>query len=285
MSENECPTCGENFGSSRGMKVHHSKVHNERVDESDYTEDCPSCEKSFKTQRGLENHHAKVHNENIGGTEVCCENCGNTVRKKPSNIKNSKNNFCSRKCKSEYERVDRISKECYNCGEKFSTPPWEDADYCSQSCFGGTKWLNCEYCKKEYEVIESANSTFCSKKCQHNWQKENWTGENGPNWKGGWERYYGAGWQEFRRAQRERYNHTCQACGKKCEQKHHDAHHIKPIREFYNITDAHFGKNVTLLCKECHRKVETKMDRDTQFKILEGQPDSWDRVQEVMQDV
>lgn len=287
MSGVECPSCDDIFDTSRGMKIHHQMVHNKRADESEYTENCPSCEKYFKTERGLEQHHAKVHNKKIGGTKVDCDNCGDTVRRKPSSIKRYKNFFCSTGCKSEYEKSERLEKECDNCESEFTTPPWEDAIYCSENCARGTKSLNCKYCEDDYEVGRAADSTFCSKECQHNWQRENWTGEDGPNWSGGWKKYYGAGWQEFRRKTRKRYNHTCQCCGKSCKEKHHDVHHIEPVREFDNVEDAHFDDNVTLLCQKCHRIVETKMDRDTQFELLrcDGEPDSWERVQELMQDV
>lgn len=230
--------------------------------------ECPTCGKEYKSRRGVEQHHSKTHNERIGGTKVDCENCGDTVRRKPSRIENCKNIFCSTECKSDYERVDRLKKICEKCGDGFTTPPWEDAIHCSNDCAKGTKIIDCEYCGDEYEVFRSAESSFCSKGCQHEWQKENWTGENGPNWKGGWEKYYGAGWQEFRREIREYYNHTCQECGEECQHKHHDVHHIKPIREFDAVENAHFKQNVVLLCESCHKRIEV-LTTDEQRQLFD----------------
>jgi len=43
MAEYECPTCEESFDSRRGLGVHHSAVHNERLP----NRECAECEGEF----------------------------------------------------------------------------------------------------------------------------------------------------------------------------------------------------------------------------------------------
>jgi len=325
---NKCPTCGELFDSERGLKVHHSRSHGERIDENEYTEKCPTCGDLFKTHRGLAVHHSTVHNSSIAGVEVNCEHCLETVKRKPYQIQENKNVFCSRECKAEYEKVDRINKTCKSCGEKFKTPVYEDCEYCSRSCFGGTENKMCELCGSEYRSRKSkSDSRFCSKDCLATWQSRNMSGQNSPlstlkevdckvcgenilrpkwqremnesflcseecrgrmmselHYKGGYSRDEGKGWRRLKLNTRDRFNHTCQACGECCGERHHDVHHIKPIREFQNATDANFESNVTLLCRSCHKKVETLIDIEKQFKLLQNDKDkeSWKKVNEIL---
>ena len=59
-------------------------------------------------------------------------------------------------CTDAVEYPDRVEVNCENCGETETVPPSEEDRY-----------------------------RFCSQKCQGEWQTENWTGEDAPNWQGG----------------------------------------------------------------------------------------------------
>lgn len=47
--------------------------------------------------------------------------------------------------------------------------------------------INCIQCSKPFEVVKARLSTakFCSYTCRGNWRKENFTGQNNPNYRGG----------------------------------------------------------------------------------------------------
>lgn len=63
------------------------------------------------------------------------------------------------------------------------------------------------------------------------------------------------------RVDEEEYKHPCSSCEESFKSEnglyqHHDVHHIKPIREFDTVEDAHFKQNVVLLCESCHKRIE-----------------------------
>lgn len=68
------------------------------------------------------------------------------------------------------------------------------------------------------------------------------------------EHSYGVGWTEARRETLERDNYTCQVCGVENESNH--VHHIKPRREFDDVSDSNTLDNLITLCNSCHRRCE-----------------------------
>lgn len=87
-------------------------------------------------------------------------------------------------------------------------------------------------------------------------------GEDNPNWKGGYEPYYGPGWPRKRRAARDRDDYQCQSCGMP-ESEHvevHGAqlsvHHIQPRRKFDDPSEANELANLVTLCMSCHKRWE-----------------------------
>jgi len=84
--------------------------------------------------------------------------------------------------------------------------------------------------------------------------------EKNPNWKGGYEGYYGPNWLKKRREAREREDHTCRLCGKNVVElsREPSIHHLVPFRNFgiEKYREANKLKNLISLCRSCHKKVE-----------------------------
>lgn len=79
--------------------------------------------------------------------------------------------------------------------------------------------------------------------------------------------YSGERWREARKATLARDDGRCQSCGT-TDSLH--AHHIKPVREFENESDAHYVENLVMLCKACHRKWEGKSERPKLARAEDG---------------
>jgi len=59
----DCPTCGRSFDTERGMRIHHSKSHDESLSQRRDVFRCRCCEADLPTKRGLTSHLAQVHPE------------------------------------------------------------------------------------------------------------------------------------------------------------------------------------------------------------------------------
>jgi hypothetical protein len=89
-------------------------------------------------------------------------------------------------------------------------------------------------------------------------------GKNHPNWKGGYEPYYGPNWYEQRRRALERDDYSCQACGVTKQElgQNPDVHHITPFREFVDddgnadYEAANDLDNLMAVCRSCHAEIE-----------------------------
>ena len=172
---------------------------------------------------------------------VNCDWCGKPTRKCASDMSKTEHHFCSRKCfahwLSRFNRGEshpsfsKTKRICGHCGKEFLVPPhvikhgW--GRFCSQKCHyeHGHVWLVCCHCGKEYSAtknqINRYGSRFCSRACKGAWLSEHppdhlppiMLGVNHPNWRGGYEPYYGPNWHEQRRKARKR-DKVCQHCGK-----------------------------------------------------------------------
>jgi len=104
-------------------------------------------------------------------------------------------------------------------------------------------------CMQPGSAITTRHSSYAE------WLSQNRCGEMHPNWRGGWEPYYGSDWPRQRKACRERDAHTCRVCGATAEQvgsENIDVHHRIPFRTSH---DNSLGNLVTL-CDTCHHAVE-----------------------------
>jgi len=135
----------------------------------------------------------------------------------------------------------------------------EGRAFCSRACFVAYNRveLPCEQCGALYVVQRHRMhaARFCKHSCYAEWLSQNRCGEMHPNWRGGWEPYYGSDWPRQRKACRERDAHTCRVCGATAEQvgsENIDVHHRIPFRTSH---DNSLGNLVTL-CDTCHHAVE-----------------------------
>jgi len=223
--------------------------------------------------------------------EVDCDNCGETIERKPSEAEDG-NNFCDRDCYHEWRRTDwdtpdsKISIECEWCGDDFEVYPYrkDSARFCSRECSddsmqaqtgedaphwqGGKpehECLNCGETFKRY-TGEGRDCEYCSKSCYREASKELFAGENNPAWRGGWGWNYGPNWDEQRPKVLERDNHECQRCGKGADdmRRSPDVHHRKRLGWFREEYDApewyqkgNALDNLVTLCPRCHGKIES----------------------------
>jgi 5-methylcytosine-specific restriction endonuclease McrA len=74
--------------------------------------------------------------------------------------------------------------------------------------------------------------------------------------------YYGSAWDEKRKQVLKRDNYECQNCGvdedthKKRRGFSLHVHHIVPLREFDDVTEANRLENLVSVCASCHNEVE-----------------------------
>lgn len=238
----QCPTCGKELTNERGMRQHHTKVHDEPLP----NRTCNGC--------GVEFYDPKARLE-------YCENCNPNAGERNGNWKGAKETGVCEACGGsfEYYPSDKQGVYCPECvtdADEFLGTPYYDVHDIE------TLEKECEFCGEEMSVLKSqaayGRGRFSSRECLSEWMSENRKGKNAPAWKGGRTKYRGK-WMQARREARDRDEHTCQVCGTTASElgREPDTHHIKPIKEFADPLDAHFPKNLVCLCPECHRHVET----------------------------
>lgn len=248
-----CPTCNDSFETRRGLGVHHSSVHNERLPNraceccgsefyADYqkkycSDDCRSESVSFE---GSSNPNYRG-----GKTETECELCDTAFEYYPSDKQGLYCEDCVEK--ADWRDLPAIDGE--------NNPHWN----------GGTRAVDCEICGDSVERYPSeiGDVTLCGQECRAVWLSEEFTGEGHPNWRGGGNEAYGKGWAAVREAALKRDDYACVNCGATKDelQRNPDVHHIVPVRTFvesdeHEKTDAHRVENVASLCLPCHRKAE-----------------------------
>lgn len=86
------------------------------------------------------------------------------------------------------------------------------------------------------------------------------SGELSPNWKGGYQPYYGPNWKKQRGLAIEKAKGTCQKCGAlwSHDNRRCHVHHVIPFREFglKRYEEANDLQNLIVLCTRCHRGAE-----------------------------
>ncbi len=197
-----------------------------------------------------------------------CETCHNTYERWPYEIEGSR--FCSRSCQSKTTRNQiqtGYKRVCWYCGKDFYAPKCYDRNkartqervFCSHSCYKSYNRveLPCEQCGNTFVVQRHRKdiARFCKHACYAVWLSFHNAGENHPNWKGGWEPYYGSDWPRQRQACRERDNYTCRICQRTREQvssENLDVHH----HNAYRVSKDNSLGNLITLCDKCHHDVE-----------------------------
>lgn len=163
----ECPTCGGEYKTERGMKIHHTKIHGEPIDPPEF--ECPTCGKMLDTHTGMKTHHYHAHGESIAGEPVECSFCGETIRRRKNVAEKQEDFFCDDDCMGRYH-TENIGGE--------NNPNYR----------GGPIPFNCSWCGEsrtrkpsEYNAYEE---NFCDSSCYGKWRSANLVGENHPNWGG-----------------------------------------------------------------------------------------------------
>lgn len=128
---------------------------------------------------------------------------------------------------------------------------------------GGRVTKACVVCGDGYEVARcevGSRSTCGDGECWSELMSEKLSGEDSPNWKGGYEDYYGPSWKRQRRRALRRDQHRCQRCRTTAAEigQEPDVHHIIPFRIFG--VDRHRVANrlanLISLCRQCHFTIE-----------------------------
>lgn len=250
----QCPSCTERFDSRRGLGVHHSSVHDERLP----NRECAECGTDFHCEYERKYCSEECHDTAVsyggeanpnyrGGKEpTTCEICGDSFEYYPSEKKGL---YCA---------------ECVENGEWREPPVSDGTDHPQWG--GGKVSAECAVCGDRVERYPSQTSgkeTLCSNECRYDWLSEEFTGEGHPNWEGGDVGNYGPGWNRVRREALERDGYECVVCrtGREELGRNPDVHHIVPVRLFehaegHDRTDAHRLSNVVSLCVDCHRKAD-----------------------------
>lgn len=269
----ECPTCGDEFDTRRGLGVHHSSVHDERLP----NRECDRCGTEFYCDYEKRYCSDECHDEAVsyegennpnyrGGTETAeCVLCESEF---------------------EYYECEKEGLYCPDCVEDASWRELPDISGENNPRWnGGKREYECEMCDSRFERHPGnakTDVTLCSRSCLQDWVSEAFTGEGHPNWKGGGNQEYGPGWNEARKNALERDGHECRVCGTTAEDlgRNPDVHHIVPVRAFADaedrsIVDAHVLDNLVSLCPACHRKAEFgKIDRDRLYDLIGATDDA-----------
>lgn len=252
-----CPECGKSYETypSKDRKYCSNECYLQHTTKEKI---CPICEDSFRTPQSVDKtycgedcareafrngrHVATGSDSNFwqgGSEELICENCGDTFSVPPSRAGWRK--FCDKECMAEAYSDGRLKKENH--------PNWK----------GGLVELSCSWCDSKFSVIPSQEDSarFCSRDCVSEWLIGRFTGPQHPNWEGGRTRY-GKNWDEQRQKALERDDYQCVVCGRDESdlRREPDVHHIVPIREFDEPTEANSLSNLVTLCQKHHLQVE-----------------------------
>jgi 5-methylcytosine-specific restriction endonuclease McrA len=259
--EVSCPTCGDTFGSTQYMKVHHSHAHGESIAgdliECDWcgdefrrnpsaTDGANYCSDECASNGRSERYTGDGHPRYDGGKEtVTCEYCESQYGVWPTNAEKSR--FCSTDCKAEWQsenvggethpQYNSVKVGCYICDETVRRKPSH---------------------LKEQERV------FCSYDCHREYQSRHQVGEGHHMYEGGRSKEYGPNWDEQAAKARHRDNYRCQDCG--APQSEFDralsVHHIIPRKMYtdaggeYDYERGNRLENLVTLCGSCHSKRE-----------------------------
>jgi hypothetical protein len=213
--------------------------------------------------------------------ERACQHCGRTFSVSAWRVQKGEGQYCSRACRDQHAHRARrdpsngLSAVCAECGAAYK--PWKYGRvrlYCSQQCAGRATIANiptwapsafmatCEQCGASYQTTPKATrGRFCRRACFAAWMAAGNapSGEDSPNWHGGYLPYYGGSWRRARRQARDR-DGRCMVCGVTPKElgKSLDVHHLIPFRTFgvERHLEANAPSNLVTLCPPCHTRLE-----------------------------
>jgi transposase-like protein len=120
--------------------------------------------------------------------------------------------------------------------------PWRDKDILRRVC------------EESDSITEASDRLDCTRKTtsrwmeKHNIEIEFWESD-------GYSSPYPGDWRNIAEEIRKR-DEECLVCGVSPDRTL-SVHHIIPVKEFENPTEAHHHKNLMCVCRSCHRKVES----------------------------
>lgn len=219
---------------------------------------CPECGNEYDTETGMKKHYGRQHEGSLAGVAVKCDWCGDTFRKKKSNVHNT--NFCCKEHHAEWQS-ENITGELTNL--------WE----------GGPETVSCDWCEKEFERKPShvRENVFCSQECHGKWQSENLNGQDNHAWNGGVDTYRAlraqlpGNWDKIKERVRERDAYECQMCGADQSDLSRalDVHHIVPIMS----GGTHGEWNLISLCLDCHQSAESVTREVIEYNVRQHKSD------------
>jgi len=237
--------------------------------------DCPTCGKTLASERGMRQHHTKIHDQPLPNRS--CRGCGTEFYDPKSRLEYCENCEPNAGTNNGNWSGATESTDCVRCETTFEYYPSNKAGvYCSECVEGAAGLLPtdpdesgekvtvpCEHCEADLERYPSAVQTssygsFCDESCYGAWLSENVVGENHHQWEGG-AIDYGNGWWRVRRRALRRDRYLCRNCGRTASDigRKPDVHHLQPVRAFDDPSDAHTLDNVVSLCRRCHRLAES----------------------------
>lgn len=166
-----CPTCYKPHDTRRALKIHHKRLHDERL--VDYKE-CEECGNEFEPHRpGKGQKYCSrecVVASQTRAVELTCPECGETFESPPCEA--DRRTFCSRACQTASKRE---TLECEECGDAFEVRSHraETARYCSWDCRTATTSTitrECPVCYKTLTVYQTeyqrGRGQYCSVRCR-----------------------------------------------------------------------------------------------------------------------
>lgn len=258
----ECPTCSSRFGTRRGLGVHHSSIHDERLP----NRECANCGEEFYCEY-----------EKKYCSRACRRECVSFEGSTNPNYRAKAEQGECRICGTvfEYYSSNKKGLYCPNCIENKSWQAVPDVRGPNNPRWiGGKTEASCTVCSATIERYPSeftSDVAVCSEECRRAWLSAAFTGSAHPNWQGGGNESYGAGWRRVRKEALERDDYACLYCSETKGElgRNPDVHHVVPVRAFVESeacteADAHYLENIVSLCIECHRKAEFgKISRGT----------------------
>jgi len=250
-----CPTCDRDFSTERGMRVHHTTVHDERLP----NRRCTDCGTAFCAPNGDRTRY---------------DDCTTQRGKRDPSRGNTTTTCLVYYTIFQYYPSEKSGHYCPDCVTD------EDVDCTLHQQSSKQVTVPCSHCGDQVSLFESeANEKsehFCDRDCYRDWLSSTqrtegkWRQSDNPNWNGGVDddSFYGQGWPRARKQTLERDNHTCQRCGDSKDDlgQNPDVHHKRPVRTFDDPRDAHTLDNLICLCRACHLTVERE---DVAIKLEE----------------
>lgn len=211
-------------------------------------------------------HHTEVFN---------CNHCGKQKRVRKANFNYNGNNFCTRKCKDEWQKVGLKGgnnpffrkRHSVDAKKKISITKRAMGLRGEKAHNYNTHPVKCSECgsatyKIQY-LIDRSKYHFCSISCHGKWKSKNLVGENSPSWnpfltdEDRQKRRNIPGYFDFIDGVMKRDNYTCNICEKYSKWGAGlNAHHLNSY-DWDKKNRTNIDNGITL-CKDCHKDFHTK---------------------------